>query len=898
MVTPGGKTAIRITNTNRAISPVQVGPWADGLNNREGDYGFRDIKFNELLACSNLYILESGILVNRSGFARYDSNIFIDVIGADTGTLSLRNVIGSVRLDNQYSEGLVQFYDSTNLFVYILKTSVVGGGEFTDFEPGYWIKQAVVAGQNYWLTSVVRYFENVYLTTNNAYLSEASTFTGGFYYGYSPTPTVKTVFATAPTYQSGPNVGLVAPIQAMSIDSADNVYCLISASGPAQTDGFITKTTPGGVTTTLYSDIGGIIGSGKWMCCDGTNLYISGFGNGSSVYGSPIFKVTPAGVVFILVVDTNSYEGMVYDPSINSIIAAQVPNSGSSVFGNLAAINVTTGVVTTIYTDAAGGNNDNVAYSLALSNKIPNVYYGIPGFLNPDPAGKVYTYSIAGPQLLFGYPNPTLGTGSVSIINDRINTGSNGIYVADGVSTSGTVLKINIDTQAIVRYITNLDGPTKLVEDSVGNIFVYESNQNRIIKADVPSTPSLNTIPLMPFGDISFMFKDRMWIVDKANNRLHYSKATDPTDWDTSDDAGFFDVNPGDGLSINDVVVSSNQMFIFKQNATWRFTFTADPGVDGTLAVLSHDRGAYSACVYNNIVYLVGPQGVQKLINGYFLDLSLQIRDFNLLFTMDSIIDSYKNRLHVTMKSIQDGNPQIAVMNLISGAWSTYDLSGIFPMTEFPVESHIYACGQDCAIFLGQVGSTLAVGAINNISSDNIVTNLGGYQIPPGDSGGALGGGPTIFIPNNIQTTRQIPAYSMQTLYYDFDTPLNWKKLSKISVDLISDFFDFEKVGILYPINLTLDFKSPTVDNQGLMDMPTSPTTMDLGPDGFPVMQVIYDVTSGQPFSAHRFQVITFSLATAVTPISSAGNATTTAFKRLSAFITQKLSKGEDSFIG
>lgn len=891
-----GKTKIRITGTNRQITPIQIGPWPEGLNNREGDYGFRDIKPSELLACSNLNVLESGILVSRSGFARYDANIFPDTIGTNQSTLSLRNVIGSVRLDNQYSEGLVQFYDTNSLTIYVLKTSVIGGGEFTDFASGYWVKQAITAGQNYWLTSAVRYNKNIYLTTNNAYLNEASSFAGGFYYGYSPIPTVKTTFAIAPIYPSGPNAGQIAPLEDMCIDNAGNIYCLVSATSGATLDGFISKITSGGVQSIFVTGLDLV----KSMTTDGINLYITGYGNGASLYGNAVNKIDSTGLITTVVPAGSQYyyEGMAWDASIGSIVCYQDYQVSSTLVANLVSINVITNIITTIYTGTnpptqPNGSNatENV---LVKSITTPGLYYGVGGFLG-NSTYRIDSASAAGPNQAVS--PQVLGTTAVSIFDSTLDTQNDIVYIVDGVATSGTVVKVNIGTQTATQYVTGLDAPTEIVEDAAGNIYVYESNQKRITKAAVPATPNLNPIVSMPFGDFSFMFKDRMWIINKISNRIYYSKPTDPTGWNIGvDGSGFFDVNPGDGLAITDVVVASNQMFIFKDGGTWRFTFTSDPGVDGVLAVISKDRGAFSATVYNNVPYLVGRQGVQRLINGNFIDVSQQIRDYNTFFTSDSVIDNFKNRLYVTLQSSTTGQPHMLTMNLISGAWSSYDLSDIFGATQFPVESHMFSCGINCALFLAQNGSDLAVGAINNISSDNIVTNLGGWNSSPA-SGGALGNSLQIFVPNNIQTTRQIPAYSMQTMHYDFGTPLNWKKLDKVSVDVLSTFFDFESVDTDYPINLNMDFRSPVIDNKGIVTLDTQIDTNPLGPDGFPVLQVIYDTTTQQPFSAHRFQVVTFGFSTALTAINSSGNDAQLVFKRASGYIVQKTSQGQGAVL-
>lgn len=867
---------------NRLVKPVKIGPWPLGVNNREGDFAFRGIKPTELLACSNFDIHENGFLENRRGVVSYAADLFKAKIGGVIGALSLRNVIGSVRLDNDYKEGLVQFYDSTNLQLYVLKTSVIAG-ELSDFAAGYWVKQAITAGQNYWLTSVLRYNKNIYLTTNNAYLNEASTFGGGFYYGYSPIPTVKTVFKVAPNYPSGPLAGTVAPVMDMCIDNADNIYLLVSASGGATLDGFIQKITSAGVSTVFCSGLDLV----REMCTDGTNLYITGFGSGVSLYGNPVSKVDSTGNLTNFPVPTLGlyYSGLIYDPSINSIVASQNFQIDSTGYANLVSINVSTQVSTNIWLDNTGGELANGAGALALSTTQPGVYYGLEGDLNGElntGSPRIDSYSSAGigiPAVEFS----VLGDVVVDLIQDRFNPGNDGLYVADGVATNGQILKVNVGTQVVTTYVTGLDGPTAICEDSAGNLFIYEHNQNRIIEAQVPSIPTLNPIAGMPFGDISFMFKDRMFIINKATDEIFYSKATDPTAWNTAgnDGSGFFFVNPGDGLPITDVVVANNQMFIFKESGTWIFTFTADPAADGVLRVLSADRGAFSATVYNNTVYLVGAQGVQYIGTGnVFKDLSQQIKDFHKYLTNSSIIDVLDNKLIVTVNAIP-GVPTAIVMNLLNGAWSTYMFntgnsyslgSSLSPsvLQDLPtsVNSHMFDVGADCKLFM----SVSAIGGIHPFKSDNLITT-------------ALG------------TIRTMPVLNMATGYLDFATPLEWKKLTRAYIDLLNTFAMFEDVD--NPLTVAFVFKSPSQMDVGTVVMNDRAIKPNLGPDSFPVAQVIYDVSTNQYFSAHRFQAMGISFSSNPVGLLLPNNNSVIVVKSIAGYITERIgASGEGVFIG
>jgi hypothetical protein len=191
-------------------------------------------------------------------------------------------------------------------------------------------------------------------------------------------------------------------------------------------------------------------------------------------------------------------------------------------------------------------------------------------------------------------------------------------------------------------------------------------------------TSALTDIPSMPFGDFAFMLKDRMFIVWYSGNRIYYSKPTDPTVW-TSPDGGFFDVNPGDGQNITKVISLNNQIFIFKRNSTYIFSFNADPANDGSLRQVSPNQGAFDAVAYNNEIYVVNDRSVFKFINGYFVDIASKIDLYrntllDLNVSNELKISLLNNTLLVGHTMRGDINPLLSwfAMNLNTGAWSEY----------------------------------------------------------------------------------------------------------------------------------------------------------------------------------------------------------------------------------
>lgn len=190
----------------------------------------------------------------------------------------------------------------------------------------------------------------------------------------------------------------------------------------------------------------------------------------------------------------------------------------------------------------------------------------------------------------------------------------------------------------------------------------------------IASGVAWTAIATMPFGDLSFILKDRMFIVNKGNSRIYYSKVTDPTNW-TPPDGGFFDVSPGDqDGGITDVAVVNNLIYIFKLNSYYVFSYDIDPGLDGRLTPLSKDLGAYSAVVYRGSIYVVNRSSVFKIINNQATDIARQL-DLPTYAGLDIAEQVGNTWINVEGNRIIIGPFTVSsythfAMNLMTGAWS------------------------------------------------------------------------------------------------------------------------------------------------------------------------------------------------------------------------------------
>jgi hypothetical protein len=190
----------------------------------------------------------------------------------------------------------------------------------------------------------------------------------------------------------------------------------------------------------------------------------------------------------------------------------------------------------------------------------------------------------------------------------------------------------------------------------------------------------------MPKGDISFILKDRMWVIDKANSVVYYSKATDPSNW-TAPDGGSFSISPGEiDAGITDVVVLNNLIYIFKLNSFFVFSYDTDPGIDGRVTPLSRDVGAYSAVVFRGAIYAVNRSSVFKIINNQPVDIAkqLDLPTYAGLDTADQVNNTWinieGNRLVIGPFTI--GSYTHFSMNLNTGAWAGrfYDDAFVSPV--------------------------------------------------------------------------------------------------------------------------------------------------------------------------------------------------------------------------
>lgn len=137
----------------------------------------------------------------------------------------------------------------------------------------------------------------------------------------------------------------------------------------------------------------------------------------------------------------------------------------------------------------------------------------------------------------------------------------------------------------------------------------------------------------MPKGSVIIAWKERLWVAGTGRaadgNRVRYSTINEtgpqPDTWATLD---YFDVAAGEGGFITTIVSSFNNLIVFKNDGTWKFSYPSKVS-NGTVDKVSGAIGAAGpTCVveFENLLYVYDQGRVYELINGNFSQINRNIK--------------------------------------------------------------------------------------------------------------------------------------------------------------------------------------------------------------------------------------------------------------------------------
>lgn len=161
------------------------------------------------------------------------------------------------------------------------------------------------------------------------------------------------------------------------------------------------------------------------------------------------------------------------------------------------------------------------------------------------------------------------------------------------------------------------------------DVYLIPDVQNSGVGAKYNLAGGLVTvIPSMPQGYAAVIYKDRLWISGRFNvsnpSRLYFSDLANFSSWPGTN---FFDVNPGDGDSVNDLVVYQDNIVIFKDNSTWVLAYDTGPA-QAVLQVINTDVGSMGGrCVdvYENSIFVLKYNQLYEMSNYDFVRVSVKL---------------------------------------------------------------------------------------------------------------------------------------------------------------------------------------------------------------------------------------------------------------------------------
>ena len=133
----------------------------------------------------------------------------------------------------------------------------------------------------------------------------------------------------------------------------------------------------------------------------------------------------------------------------------------------------------------------------------------------------------------------------------------------------------------------------------------------------------------IPKGGSAIIYKERMWVcpgyyATTNSSRLYYSAIADPGSWTVGD---FFDVSPGDGQKLIDLVVYNNNLILFKDDSTYALSYTTSISdaqiikINNTVGVSRH----YCMVPYERTIYVFHEGKVYEIVNYNWNDISLKV---------------------------------------------------------------------------------------------------------------------------------------------------------------------------------------------------------------------------------------------------------------------------------
>lgn len=150
-------------------------------------------------------------------------------------------------------------------------------------------------------------------------------------------------------------------------------------------------------------------------------------------------------------------------------------------------------------------------------------------------------------------------------------------------------------------------------------------------------TGIITAIPTMPKGNAAVVYKDTLYIGggnSTNGSRLYFSALANFASWPGTN---FFDINPGDGYTLQDFLIYQDNIILAKNSTTYVLSYDTSPA-QAVLKSISTNigvMGPYSLVSYENSVFFLHYSIVYEMTNYDFTRISTKIP-----FELDQTIEA------------------------------------------------------------------------------------------------------------------------------------------------------------------------------------------------------------------------------------------------------------------
>lgn len=307
-------------------------------------------------------------------------------------------------------------------------------------------------------------------------------------------------------------------------------------------------------------------------------------------------------------------------------------------------------------------------------------------------------------------------------------------------------------------------------------------------------TAGFSAVALMPKGRTIAVQKERLWIgpgasVTSNGSRIYFSPLSTPATW-----AGdFISVSTGDGQNVLEIQVYFQDLLIFKNDSTYRFSYDVDPAL-GSVSRVSDTVGTFdTGCVatFENRIFVLHNSSMYELSNYNYERLNDKV-PFEAVSTSTSLseiasLSYFSNRLFVSFYDV------LYVWAVRTRTWSTWSSS---------------------------VAGLAAIGKVVPIPGAQDV-NPQAYTFSRTPRAAKM-----FNIIDSIGTNVEPMVCSIQTKNYDFQTASRFKRLFKWGADVIARG---TLIGTATPVQFSTTVSWGTLKTKTWGEVKTSPWGRLLG---------------------------------------------------------------------